>query len=561
MRLIKNFFTAIIIIFFVTIIGGYLSRNFIVKKILESELTELNKGVVNIEKVNLSLFDKRIEIEGIGITSRKNTMKNFVYIGKFDADYDVYFSDRKILIHRANFKDIDFMTDRFNDGSLEKPLFDDKNVVKVNTPKNLETQKNESINNLGELIEARTRVSKDAMEEIIRDQYSISELKLKEKAEYWRNKIAKLENTAEYEQLKKDYAQISKIKNPLKLLRMEKEIKAMGRNFSNFTNLISQNREKMKKDLDTVFNFNTDEILKQSINKILAKGEFVISDFDSIVNFYLNDIYGEKIQTMVLKYKSLMKEVELRRDEDLKNDGEWEFFAEEIGIDTTLYGIELNGEIKSVSSRLSRNLEPIEIYLTAISERSKAEIQGKINVGKLTADFNTNVYNFSVADLKDFETLKKYIISGKAQLNQKLILTKDTIIINGNLNIENMEINGTSVAEKMLVNKFVIKNLVTPLVKGIDKGKIEYQYNSVDGKIILKSDLSQQIANALNSEDGYLKKKIAQEMFEEGKIYIKEFKKELNEKYEKILNELDNELNKDSSSLDKIKGILNSFTR
>ena len=67
-----------ILIIIVLVFGVYLSKNFIVKKILEVKLTEINKGKVDIDEVEFSPFTKNIVLKGIDFTSRKNTLKNFV---------------------------------------------------------------------------------------------------------------------------------------------------------------------------------------------------------------------------------------------------------------------------------------------------------------------------------------------------------------------------------------------------------------------------------------------------------------------------------------------------
>ena len=72
----------------VVLLGGvYFSKDFIIKKVLENKLTEINKGKVDIGSVDFSPFSKKIVIEDIDITSRKDGMKNFISIGKFETDY------------------------------------------------------------------------------------------------------------------------------------------------------------------------------------------------------------------------------------------------------------------------------------------------------------------------------------------------------------------------------------------------------------------------------------------------------------------------------------------
>ena len=132
---------------FVILLGGaYLSKDLIVKYILEEKLTELNKGKVDIGSVDFSPFSKRIVVKDIDFTSQRDGMKNFVTIGEFNADYDVYISDKKVLISEAHIIKFDFLTDRKTDGSIDgnfnkKPL----DAYQVVIPADTEESKNKIV--------------------------------------------------------------------------------------------------------------------------------------------------------------------------------------------------------------------------------------------------------------------------------------------------------------------------------------------------------------------------------------------------------------------------------
>lgn len=543
----------------IVVLGGvYLSRNYIIKKVLERKLTEINRGEVDIKSVEFSPFSKKIVINGIDVTSRKDGMKNFISIGKFSTDYDIYFKEKKILVGRADFDEVEFMTPRSSDGSTGY-VVPEENSVDINSDTTVE-EKNSAIQDLEELISARARVNEMTLQNILQEQYEQAQLRLGEKKEYWNEKIAQLEKTPEYKSLKSNYEKISKEKNPLKILRMDKEIKSMVKSFTILSKEFLKDREGMKNDFKDIV--NTDDMnknLELAVNELVGKGEFVIGDLDSIVNYYLNEIYGEKIKELVEKYRDVMRELELRRDEDAKDENKWELFAEEIGVSSNIYGLELEGEIKNISSRLSKNDNQIEFYLKAKSEVSSGEAYGYIDLKKIQGKLNVNIPNFNFKDLQDMEALNTYVNGGEAGLIKEVVLSRDNIDIRGDVAIHNMNLNGENIAQKMNLKSPLLKSMLIPLLKDVNTGNIHYEYNSITGKLVEKSDLSREISRVLNDKDGAMKKKIAQDMINEGRENIDNYKKILDANNKDTLKELEEKLDKNSEYLDKVQNILDKL--
>lgn len=543
----------------VVLLGGvYFSKDYIIKKVLENKLTEINKGKVDIGSVDFSPFSKKIVIEDIDITSRKDGMKNFVSIGKFETDYDIYFKDKKVLVSRADFSDVKFMTPRDSDGSTGY-VVEEKNDVVIDKT-GVEEKKNDGIQDLEELIRARAMVNKMTLQNMLQLQYEEIEGKLKEKREYWNGKIEELEKTPEYMILKQNYEKISQEKNPLKIIRMEKEIKNMVAAFKTLSKEFLSDRKAMKEDFKSVLSVNDmDKKLETTVNELVGRGEFVINDLDSIINYYLNEIYGEKIKDMVVKYRNVMREVELRRDEDAKLQDKWEVFAEEIAVNSKIYGIELKGGIKNISSRLSRNKTNIGIYLTADSTISHGEAYGYIDLNKIQGKINVKIPNFNFKDLEDMETLHKYVEGGEASLDKEVLLSRDNIDITGDVEIQDMSLNSDEITGKLNIDSPLLKAMINPLLKDLRSGNVKYSYNSLDEKLVVESDLSQEIMNILNDKDGSVKKKIVEDMIKEGKEEIKNYRDTLDKDNQNSLEELEEKLNEKSKYLDKVQEILDKF--
>lgn len=543
----------------VVLLGGvYFSKDYIIKKVLENKLTEINKGKVDIGSVDFSPFSKKIVIEDIDITSRKDGMKNFISIGKFETDYDIYFKDKKVLVSRADFSDVKFMTPRDSDGSTGY-VVEEKNDVVIDKT-GVEEKKNDGVQDLEELIRARAMVNKMTLQNMLQLQYEEIEGKLKEKREYWNGKIEELEKTPEYMILKQNYEKISQEKNPLKIIRMEKEIKNMVAAFKTLSKEFLSDRKAMKEDFKSVLSVNDmDKKLETTVNELVGRGEFVINDLDSIINYYLNEIYGEKIKDMVVKYRNVMREVELRRDEDAKLQDKWEVFAEEIAVNSKIYGIELKGGIKNISSRLSRNKTNIGIYLTADSTISHGEAYGYIDLNKIQGKINVKIPNFNFKDLEDMETLHKYVEGGEASLDKEVLLSRDNIDITGDVEIQDMSLNSDEITGKLNIDSPLLKAMINPLLKDLRSGNVKYSYNSLDEKLVVESDLSQEIMNILNDKDGSVKKKIVEDMIKEGKEEIKNYRDTLDKDNQNSLEELEEKLNEKSKYLDKVQEILDKF--
>ena len=545
-------------VIFIILSGVYLSRNYIIKIVLENKLTEINKGQVDIGKVDFSPFSKKIVINNIDITSRKDGMKNFVSIGKFETDYDIYFKEKKILVSKADFENVQFMTPREENGSTGFVVEEENKVIVK--PSSTEEDKDDNVQDLEELIKARALVNKMTLENILKSQYEIAENNLKEKKEYWEKRINRLEKKPEYIILKQNYEKISQEKNPLKIIRMEKEIKNMITSFKTLSKEFLKDKENMKSDFNSIVSVNNMNInLEDTVNELVGRGEFVITDLDSIINYYLNEIYGEKIKDMVVKYRNIMREIELRREEDKKAQDKWEIFAEEIDITSNIYGIELNGQIKNISSRLSRNKTNIDLYLSADSQFSHGEAYGYINLNKIQGKFDIKISNFNFKDLEDMDVLYNYVTSGEAALVKEVLLSRDNIDIQGNVEVQKMTLNEKEITNKLNIKEPLLRTMISPLLKELRSGNINYGYSSLDEKLVIKSDLSERIMEVLNDRNGSVKKKIIENMVDEGKAQIQNYKATLDENNEDTLKELQNNLDEKSKYLNKVQEIIDKF--
>ena len=356
------------------------------------------------------------------------------------------------------------------------------------------------------------------------------------------------------------FEKISKEKNPLKILRMEKVVRNAAHSFKNLSKELIENKENMRDDFNQIImSQDMDQNLENAVNEIVNRGQLIVLDLDSIVNYYLNEIYRESIDEFVERYRNLMKELELRRNEDMKYIQKWEFFAEEIDLKTDIYGVVVEGQINNISSRLSKNLDNIIFTLKADSDKSHGEVKGVINIRRIEGDINIDISTFDFSDLQDLEALHKYVMSGQAGLKKTIILTRDNIYLNGNVYIHKMKLNGNEINKKLRIKNPFLKDMIVPLLSEVKVGNIKYKYSSTTGKLEVQSNLSQEIMKALNSEKGYMRDKITQDMLREGKENLERYRNMITTDNQKALEELENQFDNQSRYLDKIQDTLNKF--
>lgn len=536
----------------IILVGGvYFSKDIIVKYILEEKLTEINKGKVDIGSVDFSPFNKRIVVKDIDFTSQRDGMKNFITIGEFNADYDVYIPDKKVLISEAHIIKFDFLTDRKTDGSIDgnfnkKPL----DAYQIIIPANTEEKKDQIVKNIENSYLDQIRINDLSLNNILKSEYDRSNSLLDEKKNYWETRIKEIEDGAEFKEIRRNLKKVSSLKNPLDIFKMDREVKGILQSAKTLNEKLSIEKEQLKLDLQDMKNspelqFSVDK----GIENFVTNGEIVIKDLDTLVNIYLNQVYEKKMYELVVKYREVVKELELRKEEDKKEINKWELYIEELDITSDTYGFMLNGEVHNISSRLSRNTENISFMLTGDKNQSHGKMDGYVNIDVPEGYINIDIQKVDLDELKEFND---YINGGTAAMAQKTILSKEDIIISGNLNINNMNLNGRSIVDTMNLKMPLLKEMIIPLLSEVKNGKISYGYDSQTRKVYVKSNLSKEITKILNSNNGYWKKKISEDLKKVSESEILKYEKLLREKEEEIRKVSEENLNIQIGELEKI---------
>ena len=551
----KKIITYLVAGIIILIVGVYAARNIIVKNILEKKLTEINKGKVDIGKVEFSPFKKRIVVRDIEATSQRNSMKNFITVKEFNADYDVYISDKKVLISEAHIINVDFFTDRKTDGNIgmkEKTTLDASQVL---VPDDEEKNKEVLVTEIENSYLNSMKLNDLNLENILKSEYEKNNKLLEEKRNYWETRIKEIEKGSEFKSIRENLKKVTTLKNPLDIFKMDREVKNIIESAKILNEQLKDEKEQIRLDLEDMK--NSPELkfsVEKSVEFFVQNGEIAIKDLDSLVNIYLNEVYEKKIYEIVVKYREVLKEIELRKNEDLQQKDKWEVYVEKIDLTSELYGFSLNGELNNISSRLSKNEDNVTFFLNGEKKDSHGKIDGYFNVNTLEGYINIDISKVDLEELKEFN---EYILGGSAGLSQKTVLSRNDIVIKGNLNIHNMNLNAQKITDSLNIKIPLLKDMIIPLLCDVKNGDISYNYNSNTRRVTVKSNLSEKILQVLNDKDGYWKKKIIQDMKQNSEKEIAKYEELLKEKEEEIRKKSEDGLEIQINELSKIEEQIN----
>lgn len=504
---VKKIIGIIFLIIVALIIGVFLAKDFILKEILQRKLSKINNAPVYIERVYLSPFDNYITIKDIKISSTLNKDNQFIKIDELKGYYNIDYTKKKITFDDTEISNIVF----FENSNLDSSQVSSKNDIFSNRITEAEEsfKKDKVLTELKNLYLEKIDIDSVKIDEAIKEKYDSLE------------KIAKEVNSSTSE------TDLEKIKDSLKKI---KDIKRNKDNISEILNELS-NIGKTSKDIaknidlemiklhfselrrDEQFKEILDEIVKQFLNK----NSFILQDLDSFINFYLNTVYEEKIYEFYLKYLKFVNEIDRRKFlENIKeNEGDWELYFDSISLTSNMYGINFNGEIKNLSSKISENKENISFKLFGEKGQTIGELKGYINLQKYQTEMSLNIPELNSVDLS-----KEVFIGGEATVSQYAYTDNDFLHTEGKIYFKNLKLNGEELAKTMKIGDDLVRELVIPIISELKGGEIVYSYDTRSRKLIIKTDLADVFQKIINDENSSLKVKMREKIKEE---YLNKF--------------------------------------
>ena len=187
--------------------------------------------------------------------------------------------------------------------------------------------------------------------------------------------------------------------------------------------------------------------------------------------------------------------------------------------------------------------------LTGDKNESHGKMDGYVNIDVPEGYINIDISKVDLDELKEFND---YVNGGVAMMSQKTVLSREDIIISGKLDISSMNLNGKSIVETMNLKMPLLRDMIIPLLAEVKNGRISYGYDSQSRKVYVKSNLSKEITSILNSNNGFFKKKIAEDLKKASEEEVLRYETLLKSKEEEIKKISEESLNIQIGELEKI---------
>jgi len=410
-------FLGILLLFIVVVVTVlYFARDFLLKEYLERKMSKANNAPVTIGSVDLDYFESYVTLKDIKIMSNLHKDEIFISIDELKSYYEIDFSKKVITFDDTEIEGIAF----FKDANYENS--DREGVV---TFENKVTEAEEKTKRDKVLMELKT-LYLNKIEENHLNLNEILSRNLNDKS-----------NMSELEKIKQSIKNIkeSSEKN-LNISDVVGEISNIGKSTKKLgKDLKLDNLNKTEEDIKE--GLTLEESLDRVVRNFLDRNKLVLFDLDGYINMYLNLVYEQKIYNLSLKYRDILDEIRLRKEEDSKlSDGDiWELFFNSISVTSNVYGISFNGEVKNFSTRLSKNKGDTVFKLFGEKGNTIGEFKGFIN---FNTELTESTLNIPEADLKDLGS--DLLKGGEGVLFQSLSTNGYHLAINGSIHLKNMKL-------------------------------------------------------------------------------------------------------------------------
>lgn len=295
--------------------------------------------------------------------------------------------------------------------------------------------------------------------------------------------------------------------------------------------------EEIKKMADIVIN-NYELLAKVSEKDItrfnIAKGTFLAATtpiIDKFIDYKISSIAEEYMVDIIKEYRALSNNIQIGLKEASNMD--WSVEIGNINISTKLFDREFKGNISEISTDKTKMDKNIVFVLDSLNGNEIGKISGEINLYKMQGYIDTKIDSVDITEVKEIADY----VRGFGFLNQKIVLSKDNISINGNAQVKDIKIFKENIAKQFLNDKDAIDKIVENASDTLGDIKISYGYDPQTKIITIKNNVAEQIGVYMGADTSQLKK------------LEREFKEKYGDKIEKGKEELKS----------KLEGFLKSF--
>jgi len=408
-------FVAFIAIVAVLVVSVLLFAEPIVKNILESQLTELNKAKVDVAKVNIDYSSFAIGVTDIHVTDPEQPMVNMLEVGK--ANFAISFADlffRKVIINDMSLNAIKLDTPRKVSGQI---------IKQVETVKESEEEEAFEFPDIGlpdvsDILKMEPLTADKLLPEL-NDDYKKTRESWKDIKDDVNNKQRWDDYDVRYSNLRKDFKGSYAEK-----LRAIKSAKKLSADLKSEAEKIKQARKTFNADIERLN--DKFEIAKRSprddIRRIREKYNLDQFDASNITQLLFGEQTAEWLRFAQTWYARIQpylnddeEEEQVKIDrivgENIKFnelDPKPSFYIKNASIDAVTSRGQFEGVITHVSSNQSINKKPMRFDVSGVNltNRDKENIAGEFNYINKSKGSSQVAYSMSRYQLNDFQVSK-----------------------------------------------------------------------------------------------------------------------------------------------------------
>jgi len=564
MKKIKKILGVIAGIIVLIVLGAYLFRNTLIEYLGEKIGSQKYGAKIDIDDVNLDLFNGNLKVGRVQITDKNNTMRNIGDLRKINLEIEYKPLLKKLLIvDDASFGLIEVLTPRETDGAL----INKKSVTPSDDSSDagdmeLEKKKLE-LSNLG------IDLSGDNYKKILDDlnikivkEYEMEKGKIEKIYTHWDEKLKDEDYKIKLKNIEDQYKVIEERvkdeKNPLKLLNEVEKLNDLIKEVDGLVKTAENDKKQFDRDLQVV-----KDVQKTAFKRIQSDDPFkdivgwdkkqLQSEINLILNNYLEKYIGKNIDF----FNEFNKKNEAPKKEA------YDLWIKNASLTFKHLNYTFKGGAKDITSKAGITPNPMKFNLTADDKVVKGDIYGELDRESETAKVKLNLSGLTIDDKMIGENKNLIIIVGsKADLSYNMSYEKKILDLDGKIDLNHLKVNPDEIEMDP-----VIKDVLGEGLKGIDQLIINYTYDGLEKKLQVNTNIGAILSGLIKEIlDENIKKYKTEAKFlidKEIKKYTEELKIEGDkvEELEKIMGESLEELksmeketksNKDSKSTRKL---------
>ncbi|MDR1832659.1 MAG: hypothetical protein LBQ97_08045 [Fusobacteriaceae bacterium] len=527
--MIRKTFSTLGIIVLALIFLLYFARNKLLEYTLEKKLTEAAGSQVEIGGVDFRPFSSYLSATAISVAGRGDQRIKAAAIREVKINYRLSVKEKKITVTDSSLIGVQLFTPGETGGTAPSAA---------------------SVATGGE-----TGVAGEALNEKTKDlaaaQFDDAKKKLGEIRETYKKRIDAIKQGEAWQTLKKETEGILDLKNPMKLLSLQKEdVERLKGQAKALLKEISAEKEQVRALIrQNVSKDAYQKNLEKRLRDYLVSEEGLLADFDKYLSRYLKQKYEKDLDELVYLYRESLKKVRDAREKDFQDRDSWEVLVEKLLLNVEVYGMVFSGEINDVSSRLSKNKTDVVIRLTAWEDKNNAVIEGKINLRDLQGTLSLRVPG---GEFDKTPEVRNYIRGGSFSVFTDMGLTDQNIKISGSAGVRNPKFDKSALKGANDSGIPLLYEVVLPVLENLTLNDIRYSYDSGTRDLVIQSGLPQKLLAEIRKNNGAIREDLLRSLLKRNQKTVEDYGTALDREEKQAGDMIENLAGSDSDTMTKL---------